>query len=103
MGREAVVNAEAGAEAGEVKALLETRELILRGALRRRYSKEALEGVRVEGDTLSFTVAGEAVRLHLGPKGRRGLGEGDRHPAAEPARQARTRQGRQGIPDRELR
>jgi len=68
MGREAVVNAEAGAEAGEVKALLETRELILRGALRRRYPKEALEGVRVDGDTLCFTVAGEAVRLHLGQK-----------------------------------
>jgi hypothetical protein len=66
MGREAVVNAEVGADAGEVKALLETRELILRGELRRRYPKEALEGVRVDGDTLCFTVSGEAVRLHLG-------------------------------------
>lgn len=66
MGREALVNAAVGTEAGEVKALLETRELILRGEVRRRYPKEAIEGVRVEGDTLCFTVAGEAVRLHLG-------------------------------------
>ncbi|WP_319457580.1 MULTISPECIES: hypothetical protein [unclassified Mycobacterium] len=68
MGREALVNAEVGAEAGEVKALLETRELILRGEVRRRYPKDTLEGVRVEGDTLCFAVAGEAVRLHLGRK-----------------------------------
>lgn len=68
MGREALVHAEVGAEAGEVKALLESRELILRGEIRRRFSKATMEGVRVQAGTLCFTVAGDAVCLHLGTK-----------------------------------
>lgn len=68
MGREALVHAEAGDEAGEVRALLESSELILRGAIRRRYPRRLLDGVTVEGDTLCFSCAGEAVRLHLGTR-----------------------------------
>jgi hypothetical protein len=66
MGREALVQAEVGGEAGEVRALLESTELILRGELRRRFPKEALKSVVVEGDALCFVCAGEVVRLYLG-------------------------------------
>lgn len=66
MGREAVVRAEAGSEAGEVKAVLEARELILRGAIRRRFPKAAMQDVRVEGEALHFSCAGESVFLGLG-------------------------------------
>ena len=37
MGREAVTHAEVGSERGEVRALLEGGELILRGAIRRHF------------------------------------------------------------------
>lgn len=68
MGREALVHAEVGNEADEVRALLESGELILRGAIRRRYPRSAPEGAAVEGEVLCFTYAGEAVRLHLGAR-----------------------------------
>jgi hypothetical protein len=68
MGREAIVQAEVGREAGEVRALLESDELILRGAIRRRFERPALEGVAVEGEDLCFTCAGETVRLALGTR-----------------------------------
>ncbi|MCF1707219.1 DUF3052 domain-containing protein [Tabrizicola sp. J26] len=67
MGREAVVLATAGEDAGEVKAILESGELILRGAFRRRWPRAALAGVRVEDGVLALTAAGEPVRLDLGP------------------------------------
>jgi hypothetical protein len=68
MGREALVHAEVGNETDEVRALLESGELILRGTIRRRYPKSALEGAAVEGGVLCFRYAGEAVRLHLGAR-----------------------------------
>jgi len=68
MGREAVVFAEIGAEAGQVKALLESHELILRGTIRRSFPKTAIEGVSVDGAVLRFVCAGEKVGLHLGTK-----------------------------------
>jgi hypothetical protein len=66
MGREAVVHAEAGSEAGEVRALLESTELVLRGGIRRRFRISALEGVTSEDGILRFNCAGEAVKLYLG-------------------------------------
>ncbi|MFT3972303.1 MAG: hypothetical protein QM699_02270 [Amaricoccus sp.] len=68
MGREALVHAEVGREAGEVKALLEARELILRGDIRRRFPKAMMSDVRVEGPMLRFSCHGEAVALSLGAK-----------------------------------
>ncbi|MBV9566772.1 MAG: hypothetical protein JO172_01410 [Hyphomicrobiales bacterium] len=68
MGREAVVHAEVGNEADEVRALLEIGELILRGPIRRRFPKMALSDVTVEGEVLRFVCANEAVRLHLGAR-----------------------------------
>lgn len=68
MGRETTAYAEVGSEAGEVRALLESTELILRGEIRRRFAKSAMEEVLVEGDLLRFLVVGEPVALHLGAK-----------------------------------
>jgi hypothetical protein len=41
MGREALTHAEVGGECGEVRALLESGELILRGAIRRHFPRSA--------------------------------------------------------------
>jgi len=68
MGREARVYAEVGSEAGDVRALLESAELILRGEIKRRFPKAAIEQLRVEDDMLRFRAIGEAVALHLGAK-----------------------------------
>lgn len=67
MGREAQVACTLGTKTETVKALLESKELVLRGpTLRRRFELPALQQLRVLGDTLSFTAAGEAVSLDLG-------------------------------------
>jgi hypothetical protein len=66
LGKEADIHAEVGDAAGEVHALLERDELILRGDIRRRFPRTALEDLRVTDGVLSFTGAGQAVRLHLG-------------------------------------
>lgn len=58
--------AEVGGDSSEVKALLEARELILRGSIRRRYAKDRIADLRVEGGALCFASDGEAVALHLG-------------------------------------
>jgi hypothetical protein len=68
MGREAKVHVTCGSEAGQVKVLLESRELILRGAIRRRYPKAAIDNLAVHGETLTFACAGEQVQLDLGEK-----------------------------------
>lgn len=68
MGREALIHAEAGGEAGEVKALLEARELILRGEIRRKYPITEMRDVRVEGASLLFRCGGDHVSLSLGEK-----------------------------------
>lgn len=68
MGREAVVHAEVGSEAGEVRALLESTELILRGEIKRRFAREKMGPASTDGEMLRFHVAGEAVSLHLGAK-----------------------------------
>ncbi|MBL8130094.1 MAG: hypothetical protein JNM64_20825 [Chloroflexia bacterium] len=66
MGKEADIRAEVGNAAGEVRALLERDELILRGEIRRRFPRTALQDTTVADGVLSFTGAGQAVRLHLG-------------------------------------
>ena len=72
MGREAVTQADIAGERREVKVVLEAGELLLRGAVRRRYARSALTKVRAEAGVLRFEGAGEAVALHLGePQARR--------------------------------
>jgi hypothetical protein len=67
MGREANCTCDWAGITAEVKALLETGELILRGGIRKRIPFSALKTVKATGDRLSFTVDGEPVQLILGP------------------------------------
>ena len=66
MGREATCTVRVGTQTAEVKALLESTELILRGALKRRYAIAALQDVVVVDAELRFWADGEAVALRLG-------------------------------------
>lgn len=66
MGHESLCTARIGAETAEVKALLESTELILRGALKRRWPLAALQGVQVLDEALAFEAGPESVRLQLG-------------------------------------
>ncbi len=66
MGREAITHANVGQESGEVKALLESTELILRGPIKRRFVKSAITDVRITDKGLAFFCAGEGVTLALG-------------------------------------
>ena len=50
----------------EVKALLETTELIVRGEIRKRIPFRDLQDLRVEHGKLCFTTGGDAVALFLG-------------------------------------
>jgi hypothetical protein len=67
MGREANCLCDWAGTTAEVKALLETGEIILRGTMRKRISFSELKHIKANADRLSFTVAGEKVQLHLGP------------------------------------
>ena len=66
MGRDALTQAEVGRDAGEVRVLLEAREMILRGDIRRRYALADVSGIGLEDEVLHFVVGGETVRLFLG-------------------------------------
>lgn len=68
MGREAVCPCRWGADKGEVKALLESHELILRGDIKRKVAVAELKSVTVDGDDLRFKVGRESVALRLGAK-----------------------------------
>jgi hypothetical protein len=66
MGREAITRVEIGSEAADVRALLESTELILRGDIRRRFPRDRIADVHADGDALRFICEGETVALHLG-------------------------------------
>ncbi|MCE4557425.1 hypothetical protein [Pelomonas cellulosilytica] len=68
MGREAVCTAHVGNEAAEVKALLESTTVVLRGDIKRRWDIAALQQLRIDGEALRFDVGGEAIALQLGEK-----------------------------------
>ena len=68
MGREAVCLCRWDAHKGEVKALLESHELILRGEIKRKVAVADLKSVTVDGDDLRFKVGRESVALRLGAK-----------------------------------
>jgi hypothetical protein len=66
MGRKALCACRCGAQAGEVKAVLETEEVILRGAVKRRIPIAAITDIRVVAESLHLVAGGEAVVLELG-------------------------------------
>lgn len=68
MGREANCHCRAGSESAVAKVLLESTEVILRGAIKRRYALACIAQVQVHGADLRFEASGEAVTLELGAK-----------------------------------
>jgi hypothetical protein len=66
LGREATCQCNWAGTTAEVKALLETNEIILRGEIRRRIPLQKLTNVKVQLDSLCFSVDREPVQLFLG-------------------------------------
>jgi hypothetical protein len=66
MGLEAKCQGRWRGGSGEIKALLETHELIIRGAFKGRFPIADLRDVRVDGRDLCFKVAGNQIALALG-------------------------------------
>lgn len=66
MGREAICSCDWAGEVTEVKALLETNEIILRGGIRKRIPFNELQQVKVNSDRLCFKAGRESVELILG-------------------------------------
>ena len=68
MGREAECRCTWAGESADCKVLLETHDLILRGAIRRQLPIASLNHIEVQGDALTFRTGESAVALHLGAK-----------------------------------
>jgi hypothetical protein len=66
MGRETACMCEWNGDSAQVKALVETQELILRGDLRRRIPFTEMKNVKAEADRLSFRVGSDRVNLTVG-------------------------------------
>jgi hypothetical protein len=66
MGLEAKCDCSWRGGSGEVRALLEARELILRGHLKRTFLIAEMREVRVEGECLQFRLADDVIALNLG-------------------------------------
>jgi|SRR6185436_19633790 len=66
MGNEARCRVEIGSEAADAKVLLETGELIVRGALRAKIPFREAKDVAAEGGVLRLRWNGRDVRVHVG-------------------------------------
>jgi hypothetical protein len=66
MGNEVLTRIEIGAESGEAKALLETGELIVRGAVKAKIPFNEMKDVRGEDGVLSLRWTDRDVRIHVG-------------------------------------
>ncbi len=66
MGREAIAIACWQGATGDVKALLESQELILRGAIKLRIPRQSIANVVVIGPVLTLLANGENLSLELG-------------------------------------
>jgi hypothetical protein len=66
MGREANCHCKWGSESADCKVLLETQELIVRGAIRRRVPIASLTHFSVHGGQLRFQAGEDSVALDLG-------------------------------------
>jgi hypothetical protein len=66
MGREADCKCTWKESSADVKALLETSELILRGEIRRKIPFREMQRIHADGDRLRFVFQGDPVSLELG-------------------------------------
>ncbi len=68
MGREATCDCTFDGTTAKVKALLETNEIILRGPIRLTAPFKALKNIRVESETLCFSVDKHSFNSISDPK-----------------------------------
>ncbi len=66
MGNEVLTRVDLGGESAEARALLETEEVILRGALKARIPFRAMSGIRAEDGVLAFRWDDREVHIHVG-------------------------------------
>ena len=66
MGREANCVARWRGQTAEVKALLESAEIILRGGIKAKIPRSGIAGVAVSGDDLTLEAGGDPLVLELG-------------------------------------
>jgi hypothetical protein len=66
MGREAVAVCHWKGEVAEVKALLESAEIILRGDIRARIPRSTITAIKVDEETLTLNVGEDRLSLELG-------------------------------------
>jgi hypothetical protein len=66
VGSEVVTRVEIGAEAAEAKALLETEEVIVRGAIKARIPFSEAKDVAADGGVLRLRWNDRDVRIHVG-------------------------------------
>lgn len=66
MGNEVLTRVEIGGECAEARALLETEEVIVRGALKAKIPFKEMKDVRAESGVLSFRWKDRDVRIHVG-------------------------------------
>jgi hypothetical protein len=66
MGREAICTCDWAGTTAEVKVLLESNEIVLRGGIRKRLPLSEVKKVKVVSDRLCFTAGREPVQLFLG-------------------------------------
>jgi hypothetical protein len=66
MGRQTVAVARWRGAVEEVKALLESHEIILRGAIKARLPRGGISDIAIEGDALTLRFDGELLTLELG-------------------------------------
>ena len=65
MGKELVVNVRIGQEAAECRVLLEAKELLCRGELKRRFLHASMADLAVRDGWLEFHYEGTPIALHL--------------------------------------
>jgi hypothetical protein len=63
MGREALATCTFKGETAQVKVLLESSEIILRGPIRARLARQNLSSIKVDGNTLMFKTHNETLSL----------------------------------------
>ena len=71
MGIETTCRVETEAGAGDARVLLETEELIVRGALKARIPLKSVEAAVVDGRKLIVSHGNSRTVLHLGPEAAR--------------------------------
>ena len=66
MGRESVAYADWKGQSAEVKAIAEATEVILRGAIKARFPRDAITALRLDSGLLTIDLGEEQLRLNLG-------------------------------------